>query len=223
MRQLVRALLTAAVVVVALAPAVDASPAAPRVSGTVTGTGRHGDVLTFRVVAADRSGFGHLDIIRIALQLHSVILDEVTYERTHNEVATSSSLPVPAGTRATVTGTFLSVNARDVEIRGSGDRLSLSLRARVLQDIPRGSSFSLGASDDVNLVTWVTRSVTVPEPPHRGFSWGTLALAVVVALFAGGFVGNLFAGRRPGEPKVSVYDAMRARIERERQDAGHAG
>ena len=206
MRVLVQSVVIAALVVVA-APAAHASVAPPRVSGSVTGTGKQGDVLIFRVAATDRSGFGHLDTIRIALQLHSVILDEFTYDRTHNAIASSTSLPVPAGTRATLDGTFLLVDARQVEIRSGGNSLAVTLRARVLQDIPKGSAFSLGASDDVNLVTWVTRGVTIPTPSGGGFSWGTLGLAVAAALFLGGFVGNLFASRHAAgaAPKVDVY------------------
>jgi hypothetical protein len=211
------ALAAALTAALAMGPAAaSAAVSGPRVSGSITGTAKRGDLLTFRVVAVERGGFGHIDTVRVALLLHSVILDEITYDRTHDAVATTSSLPVPAGTRAVVTGSFLSVDGRSVEIRSSGDRVALTMRARVLQDVPSGAAFSLGASDDGNQVSWATRPVTVPQASAGGFSWGTLALAIVVALFAGGFVGNLFAGRRPAQPKLSVYDAIRRRIERDR-------
>ena|SRR5712691_4538082 len=188
----------------------------PRVTGSVTGPGKHGDVLTFRVAATERNRAGNLASLRIALQLHSVILDEVTYDRTGNTISTTNSLPVSLGSRSTVNGTFVAVNARSVDISSSGRRLAFTVRARVIQDIPRGSKFSLGAIDDLNLISWVTRGVTVPEPRTGGLSWGTLVLAILVALFAGGFVGNLFSSRRPRVPKISVYDTIRKRMERER-------
>ena len=61
-----------------------------------------------------------------------------------------------------------------------------------------------------------------PAPPAAGagsgLTWQTLFLAVVVAMFLGGFVGNLMASNRHRVPKVSVYAVIEERL-REGRDA----
>src|SRR2546428_326280 len=50
---------------------------------------------------------------------------------------------------------------------------------------------------------------------RKGFSWGTLATAVVAALFVGSLVGGLFGSKRRPAPRISVYSAVQRRIEEE--------
>jgi hypothetical protein len=59
------------------------------------------------------------------------------------------------------------------------------------------------------------KPLTPPVQAKSGFSWGTLGVAILVALFAGGVVGNLFSSRRvPQRP--SVYGTIQRRLEEER-------
>jgi hypothetical protein len=62
----------------------------------------------------------------------------------------------------------------------------------------------------------IVRHLNIEEAGAGGFSWGTLALAVVAALFVGSFIGGLFSSRRRAAPKVSVYGSIHRRLEEER-------
>ena len=70
--------------------------------------------------------------------------------------------------------------------------------------------------------TIVNFQVKEVKPPHgqarvtKLKDWGTVGLAVVVALFAGSFLGNLFASRRRPPPRPSIYAAVQRRMEEER-------
>jgi hypothetical protein len=45
-----------------------------------------------------------------------------------------------------------------------------------------------------------------------GPPWSTIVTAILVALLAGGVVGNLFASKRRRAPRLSVYEAIERRI-----------
>jgi hypothetical protein len=62
----------------------------------------------------------------------------------------------------------------------------------------------------------VSRTGNVATGSGGAVSWEALALAAAVALFVGGFLGNFIAARRLARPKVSVYDAIRKRIDAEK-------
>ena len=86
----------------------------------------------------------------------------------------------------------------------------------VIQAIPRTATFQLSATDQSGTTATVS-TTAVSATASGGFSWGTLATAVVAALFIGSLVGGLFASRRrPAAPKISVYSAVQRRIEQER-------
>ena len=63
----------------------------------------------------------------------------------------------------------------------------------------------------------VTR--TLAEPETGGITWGTVIAAILVALLAGGFVGNVFASRRRPPQRLSIYGSIQQRIEQERAGA----
>jgi hypothetical protein len=47
-------------------------------------------------------------------------------------------------------------------------------------------------------------------------TWSTVIAAVVIALFAGGLFGNIFASRRRPPARLSVYSTVQRRLELER-------
>jgi hypothetical protein len=189
----------------------------PKLTGSIIGSAKRGARITFRLNAVVPGGFQNLATLQIALLLHSAILDQITYDQSHNAISTPSSLAVPVGSRFVVTGLFLQSSGRDVSVNTSGDRMTVVVRAGMLQDAPSGSQFSLGAVDDLNQVARITRAVQLPPPPKGGFSWGDLALAALAALFVGGFAGNLLSGtrREAARSKTDVYDMVEKELKRQ--------
>ena len=59
-------------------------------------------------------------------------------------------------------------------------------------------------------------AITPPVRANGGFSWGTLGVAVAVALFAGGFAGNLVASNRRRQQRPSIYATVQRRLGEER-------
>jgi hypothetical protein len=84
----------------------------------------------------------------------------------------------------------------------------------VVKTIPEGARFLLTVVDDFGASAEVTR--TLAEPQTGGITWGTVIAAILVALLAGGFVGNVFASRRRPPQRLSIYGSIQERIEQER-------
>jgi hypothetical protein len=214
-RRILAAGLLAGVLVALWASSAAAVPP-PRLTGSITGSAKRDSPITFRLTATVPGGFQNVATLQIALLLHSAILDEIDYDQTRNAISTPASLAVPVGSRFSATGLFLKVSGRDVALSTSGNRLSLTVDARMVEDAPPGSQFSMAAIDDLNQVTRISRSVRLPPPPKPGFSWGTLGTAVAAALFLGGFGGNLLASRKAAaKPKVDVYVALAKQLRKQ--------
>ena len=92
--------------------------------------------------------------------------------------------------------------------------------AHVVKTIPEGARFVLGVVDDFGESAEVTRSLAAPE--SGGITWGTVVAAILVALLAGGFVGNVFASRRRPPQRLSVYGSIQQRIDQEKAAAREA-
>lgn len=187
----------------------------PAITGSVQGDLAHSPRLTFHLVGTAPGGWQDIQQLQVVLLLHSIILDQILVDRPSGTVATASSLPVKLGTGEQAAGTFFSVAGKDVELTAKGNQLKVMLRAQVVQGVPKGSIFSLGVIDRWGRADRTTRTIQLPEP-KSGFSWGTLAAAVVGALFAGSFIGGLFASRRRLPTSPSVYALVQRRIEEER-------
>ncbi len=186
----------------------------PVLHGSIAGEVAQGGRITFHLEATEPGGYKHLAKLQMILLLHSVILDQITYDQATDTVSTATSLPVPVGTRNTGSGTFFNISGKDVSKTTGGDRLSLTATTTMAQSAPKGAEFNLGAIDDLAQVARLTRAVNVPEAAG-GFSWGTLGLAAAAALFIGGFVGNLFASGRRAIPTVSVYQLIEQHMKQE--------
>jgi hypothetical protein len=87
----------------------------------------------------------------------------------------------------------------------------------VVKTIPEGARFLLTVVDDFGASAEVTR--TLAEPQTGGITWGTVIAAILVALLAGGFVGNVFASRRRPPQRLSVYGSIQQRIDQEKAAA----
>jgi hypothetical protein len=201
-------------VVLALATPAEAQPT---VDGSVNGDLLRGRTITFRISSTHPEGWQSLEDLLVVLSLKGVTLEELSYgvDTTTVRAGVSSAL---VGTGDQVTGRFFAVDALDVRVATGGDRLDLTLRARLLDDVPEGARFRFVAQDDLGEEASLGRVAATPQD-EGGFPWGTLAAAIVVATLAGGFIGSrVTAHRRP--PSTSIYQDVARRIVEERARRG---
>ncbi len=202
------------------ARAQSASPSpSPMVSltGSIGGSLSKGHDLVVHMSAVDRAGWRSLDRLEILLMVNGTEVDRIVYELENQSLALGTeSLVVGTGDEAS--GTYLHVSGPRVFVTTGGARLELTVTADVLRTIPADARFRLTASDFSGNVATVTRSFVAPKA-SSGLTWGTVGAYVVLALLAGGFVGNLFASKRRQPARPSVYAAIQRRMDQEGKPA----
>jgi hypothetical protein len=187
------------------------------IAGSVTGELTQGSKVTFQLQATAPGGYQDLAQLQITLLLHNLLLAQFTYYAQIDSINVRGGQLVKLGTPAILDGSFFRISGLDVKTVASGNELQLTVPADVLQDIPVGAIFRLTASRLLGGSVSVDRQANIKvDTAGKGFSWGTLAAAVVAALFAGSFVGGLFASKRRRQTRPSVYGAIAERIARER-------
>ncbi len=209
----------AALFVLALAPAAHAGAEGPTVSGSVSGSLEQGGRLTIRISAVDSLGWRNLHRLDVQLTVGGGVADELSFDIESN-VVTLNGLRVPVGTGATGMGAYVRLAGSDVIVTTGGARLEFRIGLEVLKPIPEDARFRLTAEDDFGATATVTRSANVGGRGEDGLPWGSVMVAVAVALFVGAFLGNLFASRRRPAARPSIYSTIQRRIEEERQEAG---
>ena len=216
------AALLAVIVAAGPASAQSASPSpasGPSVNGQVTGALAGGSTLTIRVDASMPGGWQALHLLEATITSANQELDRLRFDIEDNKL-TVGDQDLIVGTGATATSEYLRVNGADVIVTTGGANLSFEVDAKVVKTIPGDARFVLGVVDDLGESAEVTRALAAPE--SGGISWGTVAALIAAALFAGGFVGNLFASKRRLPPRASVYDAVQRRIETDRAGTGRS-
>jgi hypothetical protein len=186
------------------------------VAGSVRGSLAKDTRATFTVRATVSGGWQKLHSLQVTMLLHGLILSQMTYFQDFDAITIRGGQLVHLGTDQELDGSFFRVNGLDVETLTSGDRLDVTIRVQVRQDVPEGTQFRLTATDDTGASASILETAVLPKPDQGGFSWGALAAAVLAALFAGGLLGGIFASRRRPTPTVSVYAAIRRRVDEER-------
>jgi hypothetical protein len=197
-----------------------ASPsAAPpvTVTGSVGGSLTRGHQLVVRVSATDPAGWRALKQVEITLVVGGADSDQLVYELENQSLALGAESLV-VGTGGEANGSYLHVAGPHVFVTTGGPRLELTVTADVLRTIPAGARFRLSVSDFSEHVATVTRSFVAPKS-SSGLTWGTVLTYIVVALVAGGFVGNLFASKRRPAARPSLYATIQRRIEQDGQPA----
>ena len=190
---------------------------APTLTGSVSGDLVKGSRVTFTLRATEPDGWQNLHSLQVTMLLHGLILSQMTYYQDFDAITIRGGQLVRLGTDQSLEGSFFLLNGLDVDTLTAGNRLDLTIRVDVRQDIPEGAEFRLSATDDGGATAAVVKTAVLPKPDEGGgLGWGTLAAAVLAALFAGGLLGSVFASRRRGSPTVSVYAAIRKRIDHER-------
>jgi len=210
----------AAVTMVVLGVLVCAAPGAQALSvghrGEVTGDLKAGKVFTVRIVLTHPRGWQSVQGMVVALRLRGRSLDQIQFNTSQLSLSIEGDGgPWLLGQRGSLRGPFFEVDNANVSIQASGKRLGLTLPIKLAAAPPPGARLfytynALGVSAPGYL------AITPPVRANGGFSWGTLGVAVAVALFAGGFAGNLVASNRRRQQRPSIYATVQRRLEEER-------
>jgi hypothetical protein len=215
-------LLFAAVLVApgpALAQSPSPTPKGPTVKGQVTGGLERGSKLTFSVDTTMPGGWEALHLIEIVVLSGGNELERMRYDIEDVQIRVGDQ-EIVVGTGGVASGEVLSVGGANVVVTTGAGNLSFEVTADVLRAIPEDATFELGVVDDFGAATSVTRRLSQPE--GGGITWQTVLTAVLVALLAGGLVGNMFASKRRPARGASVYGTIDRKIRSEREASSDA-
>jgi hypothetical protein len=188
----------------------------PSVNGQVTGALASGSTLTIHVNGTMPGGWEALHLLQASIVSGNQELDALRFDIEDNKL-TVGDQDLIVGTGATVTSTYLRVSGANVIVTTGGANISFEVDTRVVNAIPEDARFVLGVVDDLGGSAEVTRSLA--EPESGGITWETVIAAVLIALLAGGVVGNLFASKRRPPPRLSLYGTIDQRLRAERESA----
>jgi hypothetical protein len=188
----------------------------PSASGQVTGSLTAGSTLTIGIDGTMPGGWQALHLLEASIMSGNKELDRLRFDIEDNKL-TVGDQDLIVGTGATATSEYLRVGGADVVVTTGGANISFDVKAHVVKAIPEGARFLLSVVDDFGASAEVTR--TLAEPQTGGITWGTVIAAILVALLAGGFFGNVFASRRRPPQRLSIYGSIQQRIEQERAGA----
>jgi hypothetical protein len=184
-------------------------------SGTASGTLAAGQVVTVAIHLTHPAGWQQIDRVVVAMRLRGRTLEQVVFRSSDLSLGISGDgAPAVIGRPGTLEGPFLQVKTAQARLQAGGNRLGLTLPLHLNGAPPPGArlfySFTVRGGGGSGFL-----ALSPPASGSGGFSWGTLVAAIAVALFAGGFVGNLFSTRRkPTGP--SVYASVQRRLEEEK-------
>ena len=208
-------LLLALAVALAPAPALAAVSAKVQASGSVTGDLKAGSVATVDLKIDHSGGWQNIQSVQVALRIRGQPLDQLVFDTSDLSVSIiGDGAPASLTTPEILRGPFFSVNTKGLGLNGRGNRLELTIGIKLLADPPPGARLFYTYSAN-GVPTQGFKALTPPVEAKSGFSWGTLGVAILVALFAGGVVGNLFSSRRAPQ-RPSVYGTIQRRLEEER-------
>jgi hypothetical protein len=165
-------------------------------------------------------GWQALHLVEVAIVSGKRELEHLRFDIEDNKLTIGEQRDVIVGTGAVATGTHLRVSGADVVVTTGDANLSFEVDTRVIETIPQDARFELSVVDDLGASAEVTR--TLAEPEGSGITWGTVVALIAAALFAGGFVGNMFASKRRQPARGSVYDAVQRRLDSDRAGKGRS-
>jgi hypothetical protein len=214
-------LVAALVVVLAGGPASAQSPTpgatrGPTINGEVTGALALGSTLTIRIDGTMPGGWEALHLLEATITSGNRELDRLRFDIEDNKL-TVGDQDLIVGTGATATSEYLRVSGADVIVTTGGANLSFEVDAKVVKTISGDARFVLGVVDDFGESAEVTRSLAAPE--GGGITWETVIAAILIALLAGGVIGNLFASKRRPPARLSLYGTIDQRLRAERESA----
>ena len=192
----------------------------PTVSGEVAGDIVEGSTLTLSVDATMPGGWEGLHLIEISARSGNEELQHIRFDVEDNQMRVGE-LPIAIGTGAVAESEYLRISGSEVVVTTGGANLSFSVEAGVVTTFPEDVIFRVSATTDGDET--VTAEAERSGGEGTGLTWGAVVAAVIVALLAGGLIGNISASRRRPPPKVSVYGSIQRRIEDERRSVPGSG
>jgi hypothetical protein len=187
-------------------------------TGTVAGDLRGGETVLVRLVVRHAGGWQEIDEIEVDLVLRGVALEQFVIDPTHVSVLLEGKAgPDALGGPSVLNGSFFSVNAASIGFSARANQVSLTIPLRIREVPPPGARLTYQAHGFDRSST-PERPLTPPVETDGGFSWGTLLVAAIAALFVGSYLGSTFASRRRPPPRPSVYAAVQRRLEQERSE-----
>ena len=191
----------------------------PSVNGQVSGALASGSTLTIRVDGTMPGGWQALHLLEASIMSGNQELERLRFDIEDNKLIVGEQ-DLIVGTGAVVTSEYLRVSGANVVVTTGGANISFEVESHVVKAIPQDARFVLGVVDDFGESAEVTRSLAAPE--SGGITVGTVIALIAAALFAGGFVGNVFASKRRPPPRASVYDAVQRRVQTDRAAKGRS-
>jgi hypothetical protein len=217
---LLLAALLAVIVTAGPASAQSTSPSptsGPSVNGQVSGALASGSTLTIRVDGTMPGGWQALHLLETSVVSGNQELDRLRFDIEDNKLTVGDEENLIVGTGATATSEYLRVSGANVIVTTGGANISFEVDARVVKTIPEDARFVLGVVDDFGESAEVTRLLA--EPESGGITWETVIAAILIALLAGGVIGNLFASKRRPPSRLSLYGTIDQRLRAERESA----
>ena len=195
------------------------TPAPPTLtaSGTVEGTLTTTKPVQVNLKVQQQQGWQHIKTVDVNLVLRHRSLDLLRFSPSFSLVQIIG-YPPPArlGQTGVVAGSYLKLDPSKVKVQTQGTTLQMAFPLNMVASPPAGARLELAATDDGGGST-SSKPLTPPVESTSGFSVGTLFLAIAVAVFFGGFVGNLFSSRRRRPaPRPSIYGVVARRMEEEK-------
>ena len=188
----------------------------PTVNGEISGSLARGSTISIRVDATMPGGWQGLHLVDVVIRSGSRTLEELVYHIEDTKL-TIAGQSVIAGTGSVGTGEYLRVSGADVILTTGGGNLSLQINADVIKAIPDGARFDFGGIGDTGDRATATESLA--EPESGVITWETVIAAILIALLAGGVIGNLFASKRRPPTRLSLYGTIDQRLRAERESA----
>ena len=216
---LLLAALLAVIVTACPASAQSTSPSAtsgPSVNGQVSGALASGSTLTIHVDGTMPGGWEALHLLEASIMAGNQELEKLRFDIEDNKLIVGEQ-DLIVGTGAVVTSTYLRVSGANVIVTTGGANISFEVETHVVKAIPEDARFVLGVVDDFGGSAEVTRKLA--EPESGGITWETVIAAILIALLAGGVIGNLFASKRRPPARLSLYGAIDQRLRAERDSA----
>ena len=172
-----------------------------------------GSLLTVKVQVQHSQGWQHIQVVDVLLELRGNQLDDIQFTPTTSslQILGGNAGPASLGESGHIRGAYFEIDPSKVALTAQGKNLRMTMPVRMISAPPPGATLAFQATA-VPIAQLGPKTLTKPVSSNSGFSWGTLGLAIVVALFAGGFFGNVFAARRKPAPRPSIYAAVERRM-----------